>query len=70
VGWYVVGNSSEGTDSDQSPLSANSKGEYGGRKIKHQEDLISFGTSKSKDVPHDLVIVRCRHPVGNLKRTV
>jgi hypothetical protein len=30
-----------------------SKGEDGGRKRKCQEDLISSGTSKSKDVPHD-----------------
>jgi hypothetical protein len=46
-----VKNSSEDTDSNQSPPPADSEGEDEGRKRKDQEDLISLGTSKFKDVP-------------------
>jgi hypothetical protein len=49
-----VEDSMERTDSNQSPPSASSKGGVEGRKRKHQEDLKYSGTSKSKDVPHDL----------------
>jgi hypothetical protein len=46
-----VANSSEGTDSTESPPPTDSEDQDGGKKIKRQEDLIYSGTSKLKDVP-------------------
>jgi hypothetical protein len=44
-----VEDSSEGTDSNQSPPSTISKGKDEGRKRRCQEDLISLGRSKSME---------------------
>jgi hypothetical protein len=46
-----VENSSGGTDSTQSPPPADSEDQDGGRNRKRQEDLISSGTSITKDLP-------------------
>jgi hypothetical protein len=46
-----VEGSLEGSSSTQLPPQAESEEQDAGRKRKHQEDLISSGSSKSKDVP-------------------
>jgi hypothetical protein len=50
-GGDVGKHSLEGTNSMQSPPHAESGDQDGGKKRKRQEDLVSLGTSKSKDVP-------------------
>jgi hypothetical protein len=58
--------STQRTESNQSPPSASSKWGDGGRKRKRQEDLKLSGTSKSMDVPHDLATSSAPAPIPSL----